>query len=379
MLPAGDAVEVFFMLSGFYMAIILDQTYRGPGSYGIFIRNRVLRLYPIYAVVLVLTVAVGWYVSVNGYLPDGRVSVVSGAWWVAPDFLTPFGALLIVILHVTLIGQELPFLFQTSSAGLMDVVTWGAQPELRTTYAGLQYYLLVPQAWSLGLEMLFYLLAPALVRSRLRTVTGVWAASLGVRTLLQVGTGLMTYNFFAHQFFPLELWTFATGILGYRFYVAIRGREYPPQSFLWAPILLVTLIAGYQYIPFLRNWTLFACAAVLIPCSFHAIGGRTTVTSKWRFLSAVDAYLGDLSYPVYISHILVMYGMYMFMSHTNRHWSLAAITLTLIVSAILLVVVQGPIDRIRVRNRASIGARPSRAERHRAERRRAASGRSGAN
>ena len=58
MLPA-DAAEVFFLFSGFHMAFILDRRYRGPVAYRIFIRNRVLPLYPIYAVALVSTLVLG--------------------------------------------------------------------------------------------------------------------------------------------------------------------------------------------------------------------------------------------------------------------------------------------------------------------------------
>ena len=42
------SVQIFFIISGFYMTMILDNKYVGKGSYRLFLSNRFLRLYPIY-------------------------------------------------------------------------------------------------------------------------------------------------------------------------------------------------------------------------------------------------------------------------------------------------------------------------------------------
>jgi len=50
------AVQSFFMLSGFYMALILSKRYVGKkSSYKLFLTSRFLRIYPTYWVVLVLS------------------------------------------------------------------------------------------------------------------------------------------------------------------------------------------------------------------------------------------------------------------------------------------------------------------------------------
>jgi peptidoglycan/LPS O-acetylase OafA/YrhL len=49
------SVEMFYMISGFYMAMVLNRKYRGPGSTWVFYMNRLLRLYPTYLAVLLLT------------------------------------------------------------------------------------------------------------------------------------------------------------------------------------------------------------------------------------------------------------------------------------------------------------------------------------
>ena len=42
------AVQCFYMVSGFYMALVLNEKYLGPGSYRVFISARLLRLFPVY-------------------------------------------------------------------------------------------------------------------------------------------------------------------------------------------------------------------------------------------------------------------------------------------------------------------------------------------
>ena len=50
-----EAVEIFFIISGFYMALILNTKYVGVNSYYLFITNRFLRIFPTYWLVLLLT------------------------------------------------------------------------------------------------------------------------------------------------------------------------------------------------------------------------------------------------------------------------------------------------------------------------------------
>src|SRR5262249_38577674 len=55
-IPGDTAVQSFYAISGFYMALVLNEKYRtGSSTYSLFISNRFLRLFPIYAAVLCLT------------------------------------------------------------------------------------------------------------------------------------------------------------------------------------------------------------------------------------------------------------------------------------------------------------------------------------
>src|SRR3569623_308588 len=67
------AVETFFIISGFYMSLVLSEKYGHiKNSYKLFISNRFLRLLPVYWVVLNATAVV----SLIGGLTIGKYGVL---------------------------------------------------------------------------------------------------------------------------------------------------------------------------------------------------------------------------------------------------------------------------------------------------------------
>jgi len=50
------AVRAFFLISGFYMALVLNGKYRN--AIGSFYKNRIYRLYPLYLLILVITLVI---------------------------------------------------------------------------------------------------------------------------------------------------------------------------------------------------------------------------------------------------------------------------------------------------------------------------------
>ncbi|GAB3046429.1 hypothetical protein GCM10027185_57870 [Spirosoma pulveris] len=53
------AVQLFFVISGFYMSLILNEKYKkGTSTYNLFITNRLLRLYPVYLLTGLITLAI---------------------------------------------------------------------------------------------------------------------------------------------------------------------------------------------------------------------------------------------------------------------------------------------------------------------------------
>jgi peptidoglycan/LPS O-acetylase OafA/YrhL len=94
----GVAVQSFFVISGFYMALILSGKYAGRGVF-VFYRARFLRLYPAYWIVAVATyallVAAGqsgqWRVLAAGH-DWGAIAalVAANGFFVGQDWISVF-------------------------------------------------------------------------------------------------------------------------------------------------------------------------------------------------------------------------------------------------------------------------------------------------
>ena len=192
--PTSDvAVQCFFVISGFYMALVLNEKY-GPGSYWLFISNRLLRLWPAYFVVLILSLAFA-----NNWQPVFALSWSDIAFFVGSQIL--------------IVGQDLYlFLFVTNGALAFTA-------HYTDVSSPLYSFAPIPQAWTLGLEIYFYLLAPFLVRRGPLFIAMVIAASLALRMLLQWAFGLSGQPW-SFRFFPSEIALFMAGSLGYYAYAS---------------------------------------------------------------------------------------------------------------------------------------------------------------
>lgn len=296
MVNSSAAVQLFFLISGFYMALVLDTRY-APDLRGtlVFYTSRYLRLFPGYIAVLAATVALALY---SGQLPfmDG------------PKFLgflveMPLGqAIFLVVANIVIILQDwFLFLYYTPGEGFHFTTAFWAFTPPRFEHA--YHFLIVPQAWSLGIELLFYVCAPFLLRRRTSVLVALIALSLAIR----IGTyAVFSVNDpWTYRFFPSELAIFLAGALAYRRYRATldRPRSKPLEWAAFAAIL--AWVFTYPYIPFpikhefftnqARLLGLMALLFLLMPAVFR-------LTRKSR----LDDFLGSLSYPVYINHILVI-------------------------------------------------------------------------
>jgi peptidoglycan/LPS O-acetylase OafA/YrhL len=279
------AIKIFFIISGFYMSLILSSKYVGPGTYRLFITNRFLRLFPAYWVVLALSFLaslVFWQVL--------DTKLLLGPWIARQDFLSPLAAAALVLANLSVYGQDILFFLGLSPAGgfYFDVNALAApQPAW--------YYLLVPQAWTISLELTFYLLAPLLVRSKTRLLAGLIAASLAVRWYIAI-QGLPA-DPWEQRFFPAEFGFFLLGILCHRLYRRITARPMRP----WLPPAVTAgflcFLLSYQFIPggLSKELCTYVLTMLALPYAFYA-------TRHMKF----DRMVGELSYPIYISHWLII-------------------------------------------------------------------------
>jgi peptidoglycan/LPS O-acetylase OafA/YrhL len=321
---ATEAVELFFLVSGFYMALVLHERYVGPGSYRLFLTNRALRLYPQYWAVAAFA-AVLW-IAFGTRIPQlGPPS--------AFDILSPAGATLITLANAAILGQDVVMFAGVTPTGTLELTAtpfaYFVQP---------WYFLLVPQAWTLSIEFMFYAVAPLLVRRRLRVLLTVLCASLAVRVLL-IAIPETRRDPWTYRFFPAELSLFIVGVLGYRMLPWLTGR---PMVRRVAISLFLLALLSFGTLPgpaLLTRWPLYALAGVAVPSLF-------VLSRDWR----LDRAIGELSYPIYISHLLVLVFLPPLLPPLPTGGMVAVCAIvTLAVSFALIQLVAEPVEAIRRR------------------------------
>lgn len=259
------AVNVFFMISGFYMAMILTEKYRAPLPW-VFYKSRALRLFPTYLVGAIAGAVISWEA-----------------------------------LRTTFLGLSLPgkiFMgFQNLFIWPQDLSNVLCVRTLNGTCAPAEALSSNPPSWTLAVELGFYALAPFVVRSPRRTVAYFLAGCVylfsinfvhfpvaGVPFLAPTSFGELPYiyNFYASSFV-----FFAAGALGYQL---SKGLARP--IYLLASAGLILMAFGPATIVPFWQIPIFALA---IPALFQ-------LTRSNRF----DRLIGELSFPVYVLHFPII-------------------------------------------------------------------------
>ena len=78
-------------------------------------------------------------------------------------------------------------------------------------------FLLIPQAWTIGLELIFYLIAPFLVRRKIRIILILISISVLIRCYIYFILD-MQHDPWTYRFFPSELALFLIGTISYHIY-----------------------------------------------------------------------------------------------------------------------------------------------------------------
>jgi peptidoglycan/LPS O-acetylase OafA/YrhL len=136
---ARNAVQLFYIISGFLISYVLVER-KSYGDIRTFYINRYLRLYPIYFAVAALTL-VELILTSSDYFQTYKELPASS------DVLLIFSNLFLFgqdwVMFAAVQGHRLVFALDFTKT---DVLLW--------------HLLLVPQGWTLGVELSFYLLAP---------------------------------------------------------------------------------------------------------------------------------------------------------------------------------------------------------------------------
>src|SRR4051794_29777908 len=155
MVAGGWAVQSFYVISGFYMALVLNEKYpRGRRGYGEFILQRLMRLLPAYWVCLIGSIilgATGW----GTILPRAGTTSAFAFWQEHAAHLPAYQLVWLIFTQVFLLGQDwLMFMGLTPAGALHWVKDYHTSPVMP------YQFMFVGPAWSLGVELSFYLIAP---------------------------------------------------------------------------------------------------------------------------------------------------------------------------------------------------------------------------
>jgi peptidoglycan/LPS O-acetylase OafA/YrhL len=323
------SVQAFYMLSGFYMALILNTKYTGKGSYRLFITNRFLRIYPAYWVVLLLTCALSAVPTFD--------HMFGFTLW---DYLgadNPLNLGSIVFLNVTnflLFGQDVVlFLGIRPDEGLYFTT------DFRESKPPLFEFLPVPQAWTLSLELMFYILAPFLARRRTYILLCLIAGSLALRLYIYFVADLY-HDPWTYRFFPAELAFFIAGMVSYRLYLWLKERTFSGNLAPAATIAVLCTTIGFQFLPGYveRQWAYYGLLFWLMPFLFIFSNSH----------HSTDGWLGELSYPMYVCHVFVLLALSPLLKGISSGLaSFVACAATVLFSLALMHFVSAPIDNYR--------------------------------
>lgn len=318
------AVEIFFMISGFYMALILTNKYN---SYWLFISNRFLKIYPVYWTVLLV-------VFLMGVIYGGRFTL--NAW--APHFANmQLGTVMFLLLsNLFIIAQDLTLFMGFDSGSLYFTSNFSQTPAPQVWG-----FLLIPQSWSLAVELLFYMAIPFIIKNKysIQLLIGIVLISLFIRVmLLTLGYNADPWNY---RFFPSVMMLFCAGSLAFFSLTAFKIKA------------SVRLMVCFVYFSWFLSYsdshqTIFFSKNVAYIFTFIALPCLYSLTKDSR----IQRTIGDLSYPIYVCHFFCIYlwdEINVRLSIPVNYNYLMVSLLSIIMAVCLHLLIQVPIESIRRR------------------------------
>jgi peptidoglycan/LPS O-acetylase OafA/YrhL len=275
-LDGSRCVQMFYVISGFLIALILDRKYENTAKgVWLFYSNRALRIFVPYLVILFATI--GLCLIFRAATGD---AILLSPFFAEADRITAGTWLFAAISNLFLFGTEWAYMLVYRAGTLLFDLQAYSHPPMATMFV------IDLPAWSLSIELTFYLLAPFILRRH-----WLWIATLAC-ALQWLRTWAYHHGFYStatdYRFFPFELSLFLLGALAY------RARARLTASPRWSIAITAAVAALILYTPrylFVHQYQLYVLMALALPTLL-----RFTNEHRW------DRWLAELSYPVYVVH-----------------------------------------------------------------------------
>jgi peptidoglycan/LPS O-acetylase OafA/YrhL len=249
------AVVIFFAISGFVMSALWKEHYEGSREVNrvrlikVFYLDRLIRLFPQFILYFVVT------------LLCIQLLNFESPFWQSIDFV-------VLVQNLTILPSGFYMFLKPHS-------------------------LFVPQAWSLGLELTFYAVVPFLLKKwNWRKI--YFFAYTSISFFLLPFFGLINSDWYGYRLLPGVIFIFIIGVSSKDFSIKRK------QTYLISCRLFLGLLLTYSYtrsdlyeLKFNKEVLLGALIATFL------IPNISTNSSKW------DTWCGDLSYGVFLNHILI--------------------------------------------------------------------------
>lgn len=319
------AVESFFIISGFYMAMILNEKYVGEGFYVRFISNRFLKIYPVYFACVFISIIL--YFMLNDF-GGSFLSFFQG------DGADLQARLYLALTNVIIFGQDIVMFLGLENGGLSFV------SDFRSSSLMTYKFLSLPPAWSLSLELTFYLLAPIFIRRSNKCILFLIVSILILKTVFL--TFVYDNDPWTYRFFIFELPYFLLGVFAYN----CRNNLKQFSGFLLVKVIIFFLIC-FLVFDFKVNGKTFNFdyrywAGNLFLISFSLFIPFVFRISK---MNKFDRSIGEYSYPIYLIHWPLM--IYIAPLLDTKFKAEIILLLSLLISFVMLKLIMSPIESFR--------------------------------
>ena len=348
MITADVAVQCFFMISGFYMFLILNEKYQ---DIKMFYLNRILRLFPIYLVVLLISLCIYLFAGDDGIY----VGAVINKYWSETHLLTK---VYIIFSNILIIFQDFSYFMGLDRASGTLYLT----DHYGNSIPKLYHFFPITQSWAISLELYFYILAPFLVRAKLKNIKLIFFVACCIRYYVITKLNYDPYNY---RFFPGELVFFLGGGLSFKLYYylsnlddQVRFVKYSSSiGIMLSLVIIISIIMFYPITKYLLiKESILYCAFYILTCFALPFIFLTFKDNKF------DKKIGDLSYGIYIVHFLAINLIYYIFPNifnnlylrpdleSQGYFGYAVLALSIILAMALNILIQNPLEKIRIRN-----------------------------